>query len=445
MAQQFFLQSTMKQLFLPLLFINLTAAAQVIDSAVYQASLKNNMEVLDIEKQAPVKMFDAAFYNNQLFLFGENHGSSLPLAADILLFKQLHQKAGVRYYIAEVDDTKAWMLNNYLKDGNEQWLKKIFASWVADTAQWASRENYNRYKALQSLYASLPAKEKFTIIGIDVVQDYHLLKEQMAFYTGSKKTTARLPLMDSLTAMADTISYASRKQLGAFCRRMLENMQLDERIYQQAMGSSFGAFRHTVTSFSFLGAGMYRDSIMYRNFKSITATQKLAGKKLYGFLGFYHTLQVSYDGRPPFAAHLQHGNTSFSGKTVSIQMFAISSATMLPFMGQLKQMMPASYIAKLRQDHPYFPDTKKYIPYILSNDESMMKVAGINNLKAVSAANTVSLFRLNGIGSPYHTSRQLMEVSGFQTLRPTHAEAVTTAAFQYALLFRDSRAALPLE
>ncbi len=435
----------MKFFFLPLFFFFFSVTAQVTDSAVYQTYLKNNMEVLDTGKELPVQLFDAAFYKNQLFLFGENHGSSLPLAADPLLFKQLHKKAGVRYYIAEVDDTKAWMLTNFLKDGNEQWLKKVFASWVADTAQWASKENYNRYKALQSFYSSLPAKDKFTIIGIDVVQDYSLLKEQIQFYRSGKNAAAIKFLTDSLAAITDTISFTHRKQLGAYCRRLVQYISTNEKQYRQALGSNFTAFRHTVTSFSFLGAGMYRDSIMYCNFQNLTSAYKLAGKKLYGFMGFYHTLQVSYDGRPPFAAHLQQGNTSFSGKTVSIQMFAIGSTVMLPFMGQLKQMMPSGFVNKLRQDNPYFPATQKYIPYTLSNDEAMMKVAGINNLKAVSAANTVTLFRLNNTGSPYHTSRQLMEVTGFQTLKPTSAASATTAAFQYVLLFRGSRAALPID
>jgi hypothetical protein len=435
----------MKFFFLPLCLLTLGSFAQVTDSAVYKAYLKNNMEVLDAGKQLPVKLFDAAFYKNQLFLFGENHGSSMPLAVDPLLFKQLHKKAGVRYYIAEVDDTKAWMLNNFLKDGNEQWLKKVFAGWVADTAQWASQENYNRYKALQAFYTSLPAKDKFTILGIDVVQDYSLLKEHVQFYRNVKSAAAVKVLTDSLAAITDTISFTHRKQLGAYCRRLVQYISTNEKQYRQALGSNFTAFRHTVTSFSFLGAGMYRDSIMYRNFKSLTGTYQLAGKKLFGFMGFYHALQVSYDGRPPFAAHLQQGNTSFSGKTVSIQMFAIGSTVMLPFMGQLKQMMPASYIDQLRQQNPFFPATQKYIPYVLSNDESMMKVAGINNLKSVSTANTVSLFRLNNTGSPYHESRQLMEVTGFQTLKPTSAAAVTTQAFQYVLLYRNSRAALPIE
>jgi hypothetical protein len=434
----------MKKFLLPLYFFGFTAAAQVTDSAACQAYLKKNMEVLDAEKQLPVKLFDATFFTNQLFLFGENHGAAMPLATDLLLFKQLHQKAGVRYYIAEVDDTKAWMLNNYLQTGNGLWLKKVFASWIADTAQWASKENEARYMGLRSFYQQLPAKDKFTILGVDVVQDYSLLKEHIQFYRSGKNTAAVKLLTDSLLSITDTITFAYRKQLGAYCRRLVQYISADEKQYRQAFGSYFTAFRHTVASLSFLGAGMYRDSIMFRNFQSLAVKYPLADKKMYGFLGYYHTLQISYDGRPPFAAHLQAGS-ALRDKIVSIQMQTIDCTSMLPYMAQLRQMMPASFVNKLRQDNPYFPVTEKYIPFKLSNDDAMMKVAGINNLKAVSAPNTATIFRLNNTGSPYNAGRQLMETTGFQTLKPTSEAAVTTQAFQYVLLYRNSKAALPIK
>ncbi len=74
-------------------------------------------------------LFDEAFYRNQFFLFGENHGSSQLQLYDLALLEHLHERAGVNYYIAEVDFTKAWMLNNYLSDGDTGWLDKVFASW----------------------------------------------------------------------------------------------------------------------------------------------------------------------------------------------------------------------------------------------------------------------------------------------------------------------------
>ncbi len=434
----------MKVILSVFLLVSCCTSAQTMDTTLFQTYLKANSEVLDTGGTKPIGMFDAGFYKNDLFLFGENHGSSLPLSADPVMFKQLYHRAGVRHYVAEVDDTKAWMLNNYLRDGNEQWLTRVFASWVKDTAQWASQENYKRYALLRAFYQSLPAGKKFVVLGIDVIQDYRLLKEQVLFYQRKRKSAVHLPMLDSLVALTDTITYAYRKQLGAYCRGMLQHMSLHTREYQRGMGGDFATFRHMITSFSFPGSGMYRDSIMYRNFADIVDTYQLSGKKLYGFMGFYHTLQVSYDGRLPFAAYLQQGKTGFSGKTVSIQMFAINSMVMLPLMGQLKQMMPASYIAELRKESPYFPASEKYIPYPLSNDGVMMNVPGIQNLKSVTQPNTTTLLRLNGAGSPYNSSRQLMETTGFQTLKPGNAEAVTTAAFQYVLLFRNSRAALPL-
>jgi hypothetical protein len=73
----------MKFSFFLLCFFSLTAAAQVADSFVYRAYLQKNSEILAVEKQAPIQLFDAGFYKNSLFLFGENHGSAVPVVHTI--------------------------------------------------------------------------------------------------------------------------------------------------------------------------------------------------------------------------------------------------------------------------------------------------------------------------------------------------------------------------
>ena len=138
------------------------------DVATYLSKNKNAIQLNDAEK---FNFLTPDFYDNQIYLFGENHGSSQPHDIDFLLFKHLYQKQNVRHYIAEVDQIKAWMLNNFLKDGNENWLTKVFKSWKAEGAQWANQSNWNKYKKLHAFYKSLSQNEKFEIIGIDVIQD----------------------------------------------------------------------------------------------------------------------------------------------------------------------------------------------------------------------------------------------------------------------------------
>jgi hypothetical protein len=275
------------------------------------------------------------------------------------------------------------------------------------------------------------------------VQDYRLLARHFTFLSINAKQKL-IPAVDSLRQITDTVTYKGRGALGQYARKALADMQKRPAFYARYYGKRLTPLRHLITSFSFLGAGMYRDSVMFRNFESQVNLYGLAQQKTYGFLGFFHTLQVAYDGRLPFAAQLQQNQTPFRDKTVSIQMFALNSGVMLPYMSTIKKMMPASYVEKLRKDNAYFPATDRYIPYQLSNDDNMMLVAGINRLKMVTQPNSTILLRLNAAGSPYTTSRDLMTVTGFQSITPSSKTSTTTQAFQYVLLFRDSKAALPL-
>jgi hypothetical protein len=437
----------MKLSFIALLFlINSSAFSQSSDSVIIQNYLRNNMEVVDPQFQNEIKIFDAEFYKNQLFLFGENHGSSNPQNADILLFKQLYKKAGVRFYVAEVDDTKAWMLNNYLRTGDEQLLKQVFSSWLANTAQWANKSNFQKFKNLRAFYLSLKASQKFNVIGIDNVQDYSLLKFYAKFFGDKIKTKSSAKLYtDSLIRITDTLTYAGRKEMGKFSRRVASEILKYENLYKTALGKSFKPFSHFINSLALMGKGIYRDSVMALNFEDIIKTYGLHQKKMYGFLGFYHCLQTGYENSTPFAAAVLQNMQALKNKIVSIQMFALQSNVLLPFMQQVKQLMPKSYVDKLRKDIHDFDSSSKYIPFELSNDNNMMKVEGINNLKAVSVQKTTVIFKLNAVNSPFGKTRSLAEVKGFQSVKLTDPGSNTLQSFQYILLFRNSKAAVPIE
>ncbi len=417
----------MKKLFF-ILFIHTICSAQNPDFKQY---LSKNNEVLNLETESKIKMLDTEFLENSVFLFGENHGASEPHQVDLILFKQLHQRANLRYYIAEIDAAKAWMLNKYLQDGDENWLKKIFKSWINESAQWANKSNYVKYQKLREFYQSLPKKDRFKIIGIDTVQDYDLLKESLKNLIPNKIKDGKLK---DLIAIIDTVSPKGRKILGIKAREINTN--------QKSYSTDLQYF---INSLSYLGAGMYRDSIMFRNFDNYISINQLSNQKFYGFLGFFHCLQASYEKIKPFAAQLQLNKTVFSNKVTSIQMFALSTQVLLPYNEQIKKIMPALYVEKLRKNNPDFPYSEKYIPYELSNDNQMMKATGIEYFKENSMPNSVTIFNLNAIQSPFKTTKTIAEITGFQTIKLSDPKSVTTDAFQYIILFRNAKAGLPLE
>jgi hypothetical protein len=418
-----------------LLLINMSAFAQS-DNEAY---LSKNKQEIKLNEQEKFEVFDTEFYKNNIFLFGENHGSSNPHELDFLLFKHLYEKENVRFYIAELDHIKAWMLTNYLKDGNEDWLKKIFKSWQLEGAQWANKSNWEKYKKLHQFYNTLPKNEKFTVLGIDVIQDYGLLNEYVKESLNNK--TSKINLLNQFAAASDTIKYKNRKIMGELARKIQMDMK-DNKLYKKELKNNFKTFDLFIKNAGYVGNKMYRDSIMYRTFDDIATDLELKNRKVYGFLGFYHCLQISYEKSFPFASHLKK-NPNYS-KVVSLQMLALNSKVLLPYNEQIKKMMPLAFVDKLRKENPDFPVTDKYIPYELSNDNPMMSVDGIEDLKKNSKENSTTIFKLNGINSPFNNTKKLAEVTGFQSLKITNQNQNTLDAFQYVVLIRNSPAGIPV-
>lgn len=384
-------------------------------------------------------LFDTGFFRNQYFLFGETHGSAWPQRTDSILFTFLHRQAGVRHYIAEVDATKAHLLNQYLQTGNEEHLRQVFASWVRDTAQWANREHIEKWKELRTIYQQLPKRQKFEVVGIDVPQDYGLLPAYLRKLVGEKPWKRHQSLHDSLQQFID--STPSRARFVSFCKSLLPVLVKDSAAFQKYLGVSHLPFRHLVTSFTHLNAGLNRDAVMARNFQNAVQLFRWQEKKMYGFLGFFHTLQTSYNNNVPFAAWLKQMNM---GAVVSLQMYALDSETALPYLSGLRAVMPKAYADRMLQQHPSFPNDGRYLPYSLSNDAPMMAVDGIALLKVASQPNAVTLFKINSTNSPFGKSTLLSEIKGIQPVLRTNKEQTTINAFQYVILFRNSPAAMPL-
>lgn len=412
------------------------------DSSAIKEYLRGNTAPLDLKDPKAPALFDPAFYQNQVFLFGETHGSAEPHLVDLFLFKQLYRDAGVRSYIAELDDSKAWMLNSYLADGKEEWLKKVFASWVRDTAQWASKENMDKYRELRSFYQSLPASEKFRIIGVDDTQDYSLLKEHLGWILSQSKPVKGAVYVDSLKGMVDTASADNRRVLGEFARRFLGQLEGNMRL-AGTTGKNHKQFLHLLRSLSFVEKGVTRDSIMYRNFTDYVEVNDIGEEKFYGFLGYFHCLSASFNKVPTFASLLDETSERFSGKVQTLLMQTVASKSMLPLVSQLRMMMPKVVIQKAQAESPAYADGR-YIPYELSNDNPMMMIKGTQYLKPLVKPGGLLLVKLDGPESPYSRSKLSAEIGGFQSVKFSSADAVTTDAMDYIILFHNAHACTPL-
>ncbi len=94
-------------------------------------------------------------------------------------------------------------------------------------------------------------------------------------------------------------------------------------------------------------------------------------------------------------------------------------------------------------ENDQFPSPENEKLGFLNDGGPIVLVKGIKDLKKVTTPNTVSIYNLNGDGSPYKNSKDLAGIKvnflGSDIL-PVNAEANTTDLFQYVILGRNSSA-----
>ncbi len=168
-----------------------------------------------------------------------------------------------------------------------------------------------------------------------------------------------------------------------------------------------------------------RDSEMIVNLKNSIKALGIENQKFYGFFGYFHTLQNNVEsGSKPFAAYLKEAGykpTSFVSYTIDSEM----------------------YLPK----NPEIPTPPEEKLNWGNADGPIMLVKGIGDLKALSKPNTITLFKLNSMNSPYFESQNLIWVKSkmFEDNIFPVEDANTTDYFQYAFLLRNSKALTKLK
>lgn len=333
-----------------------------IKNAIYlESEDKPHMDYLNLNKEIwdknnmIFKGFDSIFYSNNIFVLSENHGYEDVQNIDYQLFTHLNKRAGLRFYIAEMDSLRAGRLNEFLRNPtpNTVLLKSIIKDIGLRIPQQSSQQLYHKWLKLHQYNAQLNDSLKIEVLGLDQNFD-------------------------------DTLSKISR------------------------------------------------DSSMLLNFKAIVEKRGLQQAKFYGLFGFYHGMQSGIGERNsyPFAAKLKRQtNYPQFQKIQTLACLTMESEMYLPpFEG-----MPT-------------PPDKKISAF--NADGPILLVKGIKDLKALTTPNSITIFHLDKINTPYNNSQRLagikVNVLGDEVL-PNNSRQVTTDFFQHVILMRGGKSLSPIE
>lgn len=377
-------------------------------------------------------VFDDAFYQNQLFLLGESHGFQKVQDVDFALLKHLNQRVGVRYYVAEVDMSKAYFLNQYLETGNDSTLMRVFRSWIKETAQWANRDFFRKIQRIRTLNQTLPAGQQIRFLGLDRIQDRALVANHLGELLADRKlpVSARL-LTDSLRIRLTTKTPDSLR--ADLAEKLLTDIDANAATYKKTLGATtITELRHLLQNVAYLKTLRSREKTIVANFQTLYKTMNLQTEKLYGLWGFFHVLQAPLpDGAKSFAAMLRESDLPVRGKIVSLACSYVGS----------RMMVPTAFLP------PFWQEKGKTYSWVdkFNNDGPMMMTEGIETLKAATQPNTITLIKLAGSETgtqPIRVSYSLFmpkeQQMTFDLARPA------TDYYQYVVLIRNSDATEPL-
>ncbi|MBC3540690.1 hypothetical protein ACFSC6_12440 [Rufibacter sediminis] len=402
------------------------------ESTPHQAYLQKHKQEVNLNQPSPAfPIFDSAFYQKQIFFLGEAHGTAAPQALDFALLQHLNQRVGLRHYLAEVDYSQAYFLNEYLRTGDERHLQTVFQVWAKQNAQWGNQNFYDKLKKIRALNQTLPEARRISILGVDKLQDLNTTRLFL------KAVLGRFPengLKDSAYVTLQKVVFADTLDEDAFTAAA---GQFLSRVSPASSGTKGAAdlhfdLQHTLENVAYLSSKTRRDSVMYLNLVSVTKARHLEKAKLYGMWGLFHTLPVAVERGVPFAYYLQQENSPYRGKTVSIGVYTLDSENMMP-----AAALPA-----------FLSKGERYVNSgLANNDGPMVFVHGIKDLRAASREHTLTLFKTDAPDSPYRTSSRL---ASFKVLFPNQSIAFAgehprlTQVFRYVCLVRNSPALTPL-
>ena len=410
-------------------FLNIPATAQ---DSIYTRYLQQNGEKIGIGGNNHFKIFDEAFYKNQVFLLTESHGYDKPHDLDFEIFKQLNQKIAVRYYLAEMDVSQAYYLNQYLSTGNDKLLKNIYQYWYNQQAQWGCKAGFEKWKKIYTYNKTLPEGKKIIVLGLDEAQDLNmnvkLLNELlvMAGYQDGKDS-----LLDSIAVFANMNldKEAAKKQFTSYSRRLDSSITANIKSYKKIAGNNFTGIQFIIHN---IASKTGREKKIFENFNYYYSLLKLSKQKMYGFWGRFHGMQDSINNRMPFAGMLKKSNLPLKDKIASIPVFCTESSSMIPtaFLPPMAQQKGTIY-------------TKAGM---VNDDSFVYQVKGISAFKSLIENNGIYIFKLDGTGSPYFNGLHLLESTSKmdKTFEWTgNKNAATTDYFKYAIIVRNADWAAP--
>lgn len=167
--------------------------------------LKSNRE--QISDRIAGNLFDSNFYDSQVFLFGEIHGYADNQKVDQYLLEFLNKKAGVKYYVAEMDSSTSNKLNKFLSGNSkdQKLLVEVVTAMKKRIPQQSSKELLDKWNSIYDYNQTLGDSLKIAVLGVDT-----------DFDNNSRKISRDSAMMENFTNLLKRHHLENEKFYGLF-------------------------------------------------------------------------------------------------------------------------------------------------------------------------------------------------------------------------------------
>lgn len=277
-------------------------------------------------------LLDPCLENNEVFFTGESHGVAINPKLSFEFLKYFNEKAGVRYYLSELSYSSAFFLNEYLKTGDEEILKKLYRP-MKGTFGW-NRQEYEKWKGLYEYNRTLPEDRKISVVGIDVEHQFEIALWGLYSLLPDEEPSASIKptigkLKEIYKAHGDTNNDVELNDILDLIENIKEGVVQYRGEFEAYLGDSLFDFQmiyENMLNCIEANAGIKgdnmdgffetRDKYLYKNFVSIYS--RLPKGKYYGQFGSKHISRRVMENTDWLASRLDKPGSPVAKKVLSI-------------------------------------------------------------------------------------------------------------------------------
>jgi hypothetical protein len=270
-----------------LIFLNSTQV-KTLDSY-----LNDNYKTTDFTEEGISSAFrlidDSSKYN--IFFTGEFHGTQGNETVNLEMLKYLNRVEGVNYLICEVQYSIISKLNKYIQNGDEKLLNGAVNILRKRSPEYASDDYYKFWQGLYDYNKDLPNDKKIKAFGIDVdfIGDYTLI-EMANLIPHNDPPIEIASKVNKFKGLLSSEILNEQEAITIF-KDLSDDYNANTQVYKSFFDDNFNDFENNLSSM--INTAKYaeiqdsnRDELIYNNFMRIY-NQNQKGK-YYGQFGASH-------------------------------------------------------------------------------------------------------------------------------------------------------------